>query len=601
MESTISKKELSNQKIDTESVKKVISFLQKLKSSKIDNYSILLPLIFRIKDVPVTMDDFFPFKVIFERRTPIKFILKTGRQCGKTTTLALLTILRAATINNLHILVVYPLHESVCRFSKIYVYDLLKRSPILSSMQNRTTINNVLQRELINGSKIFFSYAFFDVVRTLGISADNLFFDEVQDFDPTFIPIITETLSASKYGYIGYCGTARSYENTIEKLWSNSSMAEFIIPCSHCTTNGFKTWNIPSTEFHLIKMIGPYRDDISEERPGLVCYKCQKPLNPRLGNWVHKIFDRKYEFAGYHVPQVILPMHYASPKKWHIIKQKQSCTGFYTESKFYNEVLGESYDSASGLVSYTDILRSCSLHVNSFETAKLIRRNYIMVAMGIDWGGGGEAAANKDLSLTAISFAGMSPVGNVDVFYYQLLPTNMSIVEEATYIHRLYMELKPDYICHDFNGRGEATEELLIQNNIPRHRIIPYWYVGHAKKMVSLNRSSPSTRPYRNLSKSRSLTLLCTAIKNGKVRFAVDKNSKEGELGIPGQFLNLVTEVRERTLQDVYVVLKRDGTVDDFVHATNFAVVTLWCHTNRWPQISPDDTKLLQDIKDLQI
>lgn len=588
--------EKNNESRDIELIEKFFNFL---KEGNIENYSCLLPFIFKIKGEPVTMEEYFPFKVMFERRIPIKFLLKTGRQCGKTTTLALLILLRALVINNLNILTVYPLYESVCRFSKNYIYELIKRSEVLSKMQDRDTVNNILQREFVNGSRMFFSYAFFDVVRTLGISADNLFFDEIQDFDPTFIPIITETLSASKYGYIGYCGTARSYENTIESLWKDSSMGEFFIPCQHCTTSGFSTWNIPSAEFHLIKMIGPYREDISEERPGLVCYKCQKPLNPRKGIWVHKFVDRRPEFSGFHIPQVILPIHYANPKKWYIIKQKQNCEGFYTESKFYNEVLGESYDSASGLITFSDIQNAICNYENDLSVALERRKNYVMVTMGIDWGGGGEAVS-ADISLTAISLAGMLPNGNIEVFYYELLPSKLNIIEEAHRILFLFRKFDPSFICHDFNGRGEATEELLIQRKIPRSKILPYWYVGHLKKMISISKSTNATRQYWNLSKSRSLILLCAAIKNKKIFFARDKSSTDSDLGIPGQFLNLVAEVRERTLQDVYVILKRQNTCDDFVHSTNFACMTLWAITGRWPTMI-DDPKIMQDIKDLQI
>jgi hypothetical protein len=113
--------------------------------------------------------------------------------------------------------------------------------------------------------------------------------------------------------------------------------------------------------------------------------------------------------------------------------------------------------------------------------------------------------------------------------------------------------------------------------------------------MVTVS-SSANSRQYRNISKSRSLILLCGAIKNRKVLFAKDLSATETDLGIPGQFLNLVTENRERTLQDIFVILKRQNSCDDFVHAVNFATVTLWLHTNKWPTILDSS-----ELKDLQI
>ena len=148
---------------------------------------------------------------------------------------------------------------------------------------------------------MLFSFAYLDAERTRGISADKNVIDEVQDMDITFLPIIHETLSASRdWGIIQYAGTPKTLDNTIERLWVDSSMAEWVIKCPHA---GCGHWNIPSLEFDLIKMIGPVREDISDTCPGVVCAMCQKPINPRppaqggTGRWIHRYAEKRWTFA----------------------------------------------------------------------------------------------------------------------------------------------------------------------------------------------------------------------------------------------------------------------------------------------------------------
>jgi hypothetical protein len=555
--------------------------------SKHDSYALLLPIIFKLRGEPVNLNNHFPFAPIFNKNIPKNLIIKTGRQCGKSTSIALLILLRTILINYYSILIVYPLYELARRFSNNYLSPLIRDSLIVSAYGSNQLIDNVLQKEFTNGSRIILSYAYLDLTRTLGVSADGLFFDEVQDLDPTFVPIITETISASKFGHRTFTGTARSYENTIEGLWRESSQEEFTIPCDHCTTNGNKTWNICSTEFHLIKMIGPYRDDISEERPGLVCYKCQQPINPKKGIWVARRKDKRDRFMGLHIPQVILPMHYASPDKWRDIKDKQAGKSYYTEGKFFNEVLGESYDSASGLVTYSDIKNAIKLDLTDINKAIEHRRKLLdPIVMGIDWGGSDEEGFSK----TAISIAGLDTSRVINIFYYEILPASMSILEEANYIFDLYKRFGVNFISHDFNGRGESAEIFFKQNGIPSNKIFPFWYVGHMNTLMQYHAKTAGTRDYRSLNKMRSLMITCTAIKMGKVIFNRDINVSQDDLGIPGDFLNLVIEESNTQLRDTYLILKRENTSDDFCHAVNFCCHTIWMYYKNWPVPTADSS-----------
>ena len=50
--------------------------------------------------------------------------------------------------------------------------------------------------------------------------------------------------------------------------------------------------------------------------PGTICAKCQRPIYPHTGRWMHRYGDRRDDFLGLHVPQHILPLHYLDKAKW---------------------------------------------------------------------------------------------------------------------------------------------------------------------------------------------------------------------------------------------------------------------------------------------
>src|SRR5690606_11353452 len=85
-----------------------------------------------------------------------------------------------------------------------------------------------------------------------------------------------------------------------------------------------------------------------------------RPIFPRQGHWLHRYPQRRWTFAGYHVPQIIMPLHYARRDKWAELLAKREGWGNTSRNVFYNEVLGESVDTGQKLVSETE-LRAASV------------------------------------------------------------------------------------------------------------------------------------------------------------------------------------------------------------------------------------------------
>jgi hypothetical protein len=275
---------------------------------------------------------------------------------------------------------------------------------------------------------MYFSYAFLDAERTRGIPADKNVIDEVQDMNFDFLQIIHETLSGSPWGLMQYAGTPKSLDNTMERLWTDSSQAEWVMKCR---TAGCGHWNVPALSHDLFDMIGPWHREISQDNPAVVCAKCRKPLDPRRGRWVHSHPERRWSFAGYHVPQIIMPMHYGDPEKWDVLVGKMQGRKNTTPTTFLNEVCGESCDAGSKLVTVTDLKAAAVLpwqnRIKDFM-AKVpnLRRRYTHRVLAIDWGGGGGRLGNSKkrgederlrTSYTTYAALGMRPDGKVECFW----------------------------------------------------------------------------------------------------------------------------------------------------------------------------------------
>ncbi len=544
----------------------------------------LLPLLLNLKGQPYTIGDHFPFSPIFRHRRPRKLILKTGRQVSKSTSLAA----DGVVVSFLHpfftTLYVTPLFEQIRRFSNNYVRPFIEESPLKHLLLGQNAEQNVLQRSFSNFSKMQFSYALLDADRIRGITADKVAIDEVQDMDSDHIPIILETMSYSKYEMSQYTGTPKTIDNTIEGLWQQSSQGEWFIPCFSCGH-----WNIPSMHHDLEKMIGGIRDDISAERPAIVCAKCSKPINPRFGRWVHRYPDRRWDFAGYHVPQVIMPIHYESADKWATLVGKRD--GWEAQPHtFYNEVLGESYDVGQKLITLTELQDAAILpwENNPLEpdpAALASVKNYSRRVLSVDWGGGGEAG----ISLTTLAVLGYLPNGHIDCIWAKRLSTPHDHLGEAEECLHWYQKFSCDYLAHDYTGAGILRETFMVQTGLSLSKILPIAYVRAATKapMYHVPKTVLHPRDHYRVDKTRTLLYTTMFIKMKSLRFFKwDRKSAE-QPGLISDFLSLVeNKVETKQASDIYTIVRAAGLPDDFAQAVNIGCASLWHVTQQWPDFA---------------
>lgn len=554
---------------------KLEQLIDSYKKGEIPTAAPILPFLFFLRNKPYTLHNHFVFEELYSLRQPTRTVLMTGRQIGKTTNIAVHSLLLAATNPYMTIVAAAPLGEQIGRFSTMYINPLLLESPIRSILVGRNTINRVLQKEFKNGSRIVCTFAFLDPTRTRGIPGSRLVVDEAQSMDISFLPILREIISQSEFGQQEmYSGTPLTEDNTLAYLWSESSQAEWFIPCSHCTTNGFPTWNIPSPDYHLDKIIGPVHESISERIPATICYKCRKPISPRMGRWVHRYPERRWSAAGYHIPQIIIPYHYANPKHWSLLYGKYKGLGPTPINKFYNEVLGWPYELSDALLGLSDLKKVCCLPKNTEENAISQLSKYELVSLGVDWGGGGA----DGVSLTTLALCGLTHTKKVEVIWGTKLLNPLDPIKEAEIILYYLSKFQPHFIAHDYNGAGSIRETLLLQAGVEPSKIKGMVYSGARRTSIITYHAATPTHPreYYLIDKTKSLQMLCNLIRLGGIRFFEYDFVSNEEPGLVHEFLGLREEKYETANREIYRITHRANQSCDFVDAVNYGWLALW-------------------------
>lgn len=560
----------------------------------------MLPLLYAWHSTPLTLKDYQTMLPMFSTDRPKRTLWKCGRQVGKSLSLAASSCTISATMPNINTLIMTPLQEQVNRFSKNYVRELIRSSPFPEYFPGSRSAISSNQIRFPNGSNMIFSFASLSADRIRGINSDFINFDEIQDFDPDHLPIIEATATASRYEMYQYTGTPKSLDNTIHGLWLESSQAEWVIKCRHCGE-----WNIPSTEYHLIDMIGPWHEDISEETPGVICHKCKKPLYPRDGMWQHRYPDKRLDFSGYHVPQIVLPLHFASPSKWRSLVGKMNGEVGTTNAKFHNEILGESIDAGLKLVSVTDLQIAGSLPWSNNpsnpcdEIHHHINTGKVTV-LAIDWGGGGE----KLISFTTLALLTIQPDGTIECLWGKRLNGSGEHREEAQEVLHWFKYFKADYIVHDYTGAGALRETILVQTGyVSPSQIVPVEYVRSASHglfaYIPANENHP--RDHYRVDKTRSLLYTVQAIKSQLLRFfrydgllvSTDTATKEDKLHASMSLMkDFLALIEEKTLSsngnDSYIISRSSLMSDDFAQAVNIGCLMLWVITGAFPNFATE-------------
>ena len=544
----------------------------------------VLPLMFQLRGKPYSLKwSHFMFEPMFRVvGMPRRMMLLCGRQVSKSTSMAASQIGRAAVMPNYNILTVMPLYEQVRKFSNNYVRPFIITSGMRHRLVSDLGTDSVLQRAIgptSHNSNLFYSYSSGDPSRVRGVAADEVDNDEIQDLDHADLPVIEQCMGASPYKVVRYTGTPKTFDNTAHILWEDSSQARWHIPC-HCGKI-----NRAAVDGDLLQMIGDNSERPDGTKRTLICARCGDALNSRIGWYEHDFPERQLIFPGYHAPQPILPMHYESPKDWSVLLETRDTKPAYA---FHNEVLGESYDAGSKIITQEELVRACQ--TTPCEPKDIEPNQYTAMTTGIDWGGRGkEKTSDTDdfISNTAMAVGGMRPDGVIEIPWLHKVPYVVDISHESKMACNVAAQSRSDFIALDYGGQGNVQQAQVVGWGWPEERIIPFTYSVMAPTRPIVWYNPPASRGARSsytLDKPRSILLLAELLKRGLVLLPNSERYIKDHLR---DFLNIYEESLDNPSGSPRRLVKRiSRRTDDIVHAVNFVVISLYHYTQSWPALA---------------
>ena len=488
--------------------------------------------------VPFSFGERRYLKDIYDIKAP-RVLLMCGRQVEKSTTLGNKMLAYSCLIPHFRVLYVSPSSTQTKEFSKTRLKEPLETCPDLRTWFPTNLTDNVFEKKAINRSQLTLRYAFLNADRCRGLSADLIAMDEFQDLLLDNIPVIEEAASHSAFKWFIYSGTPKSLDNPIQYYWdSYSTKNEWAVPCErHGLPNnpGSWHWNI----------LGEKNIGINS----LICDKCGEPIDAAhpLAKWVrtgnpNPKFDT---FEGYRIPQLMVPWI-----SWSNILTKYNS---YPRGRFYNEVLGMSFDSGQRPLTRQDVYDNCDPEFSmAAEALKEIKSKLFSAKIyaGIDWG---QDSTNSYTVLTLAAY--------MDGFFRVFFAHRFSGAEsepraQIAKIKKFIDTFSITRVGVDYGGGYWPNDELL--RNFGSQRIIRYQY------------STPKTIMKYDSNKGRFLvhrSEVMSAVFNSIKRRTVFRFPKWSEFGSPfgSDMLSIFSEYNERTRMTEYK--KSPSTTDDTFHS----------------------------------
>lgn len=493
--------------------------------------------------------------------TPSKrVLLKCGRQVEKSTSLGNIILAYSCILSGFQTLFVSPSRDQTFTFSRDRLKEPTETSAELRAWLDQRLADSVALKKFMNRSQITLRYAFHNADRVRGIPADMIMLDEIQDIYLDHIPVILECASHSPYKIYRFSGTPKSLDNAIEYYWTErSTQNEWVVPCHR--------HGIPST-----KSRGLYWNVLGEKnigKKGLICESCGQSIDPRNPEsmWASTGQPRAAEepYEGFRIPQLMVPWI-----PWNEILDKYED---YSRPRFYNEVLGMSYDSGTRPLVRADIIQNCDDEIRMFdeEWMKNFKRvlGTVPVYAGVDWGTG-------ENSYTVLSL-GTYIGGFFTIFYvHRFTGVESEPQEQLALIKGLVRSWGIRLIGVDYGGGFYQNDELI--RAFGQVRVHKYQYLAPNKKV------SWDDRLRRWLvHRSEVMSDVFNAIKRGNVfRFP---RWEDFEDPYAKDMLNIFSEYNEHRRLNEYK--RSPGATDDAFHSILYCFLVSMIDRPRPDVIAP--------------
>lgn len=456
-------------------------------------------------------------------------VLMAGRQVEKSTLLGN-TCLAYSQINPFfRVLYVSPSNQQTKVFSRDRISEPIELSQFLKHTTNNKLLKNVLEKKFVNRSQITLRFAFLNADRARGIPADLVEIDEFQDILQDNVPVIEECASHSEFKYFVYAGTPKSLDNSIEYYWTRfSTQNEWSVPCKrHGVPNRPDTWH-----WNIL-------DEENIGKKGLICNRCGNLIraDDPDARWValnpHPNVEKPFE--GFRIPQLMVPWI-----EWSDILNKQRV---YSRAKFYNEVLGRSYDAGTRPLTRRDVQRNCwdELSMKFYKEVAQYGASY-PIFMGVDWGTG-------EGTYTVVTLGGYLPFApdRYTVFYWHRFEGVESEPQrQLEIIRRLVRDFNVQRIGVDYGGGFWPNDELT--RDFGAEKVKKYQWVGNVKKKIKFD--GKLGVPRHLCHRTEVMSDVFNAIKRGNVFWF--PRWEEFEDPYAADMLNIYSEYNDRLRMNIY-------------------------------------------------
>ncbi len=398
--------------------------------------------ILQLKGKPLNLEDYKPFQMIYDISPP-RLTLMAGRQLGKSVSLSAMLTVNSVLRPHFVSLFVSPLAQQTSRFSTAYL-DAFFESPIIKKHYiDSTSKKNVFEKTMNNGARIILGYAQTeqDADRIRGVASDMNLYDEVQDISLEALPILSETMGASEFGFSRHTGTAKTENNSLTVLFKRGNMLEWVVKCPHCGR-----YTIPNDFDTCLKVL-------TTNPEGPACFHCGGVIDMMTGTWLAARPNEK-DHLSFHLPQIIFPAR-TKPKKWKELLEKAR---HYSAQKLANEVFGVPSGVGGRILSLKEAMACCNPKRTEFDTKFPIDdRKICMTTIGVDW-----SVSGSTKSYTVISVLGYDYAGKCYLLYAQRLD-GVDILEQVARVEQLYNQFECSMVGSD-RGVGVLQGQIMKQH-----------------------------------------------------------------------------------------------------------------------------------------
>lgn len=293
-------------------------------------------------------------------------LIMSSRQAEKSTYLANTMLSRAFLKKMSSALYVTATESQAHDFVRLRIAPQFELIPYLKEMylSNKKT-NRLSAKILSNGVLLLFRSIGIQVNTVRGLSAQEIYFDEVQSIYSDNIPIALECAhSFTEKARYRFTGTPLSTKNHFSRMWYSSCQFEWIIYCTKCNK-----YNDPLGIQH-----------IDEKKHFLFCQYCGKPLDRDRGQWVAQ--NPSSSSIGYRITRLMTPnCRWITPAGDGVLDKFKT----YSTELFHNEVLGLPYDSGSFAIREEEIYAWCTEDEFVDPNNVPIGFSGTNQIMGVDW------------------------------------------------------------------------------------------------------------------------------------------------------------------------------------------------------------------------